>query len=82
VQGDAVGTVALLGGAPKIVVTFAVASLPETWLDAIPEGGTLVAPVGARDRDQRLVRVRRIDGKLERSEHGAVRYVSNRSPDV
>ncbi len=77
---DAVAANAALEDAQKIVVTFAVSAIPEMWLDAIPEGGCLVAPVGAKDRDQRLVRVRRTDDALVRTEHGAVRYVPNRSP--
>ena len=44
--------------------------------------GVLVAPVGARDRDQRLVRVERIGpelGDVVTTDHGGVRYVWNRS---
>ena len=63
----------------KIVVTFAVAELPASWIEAIPEGGRLVAPVGPRESDQKLVLVRRDKGKIVRTEHGAVRYVQNRS---
>lgn len=81
-HADAVTAIAAMADAEKIVVTFAVSAIPEMWLDAIPEGGCLVAPVGSRDRDQRLVRVRRTAGALVRTEHGAVRYVPNRSPRV
>jgi protein-L-isoaspartate(D-aspartate) O-methyltransferase len=76
---DAVSSVGHWRGATKVSVTFAVDSLPGEWLHALPEGGSLVAPVGARDRDQRLVLVRREGGRLVESEHGAVRYVKNRS---
>jgi protein-L-isoaspartate(D-aspartate) O-methyltransferase len=76
---DAVSSVQHWRGANKVSVTFAVDSLPGEWLHALPEGGSLVAPVGARDRDQRLVLVRREGGRLVESEHGAVRYVKNRS---
>jgi protein-L-isoaspartate(D-aspartate) O-methyltransferase len=79
VHGDAMTSAREWGGAKKIVVTFAVAELPASWLDAIPEGGRLVAPVGPRERDQKLVLVRRERGKIARTEHGAVRYVQNRS---
>ena len=78
--GDAVDAVSSVSGVEKIVATFAVSELPSAWLDAIPDGGVLVAPVGPREKDQRLVRVRRVGGELHRSEHGAVRYVQNRSP--
>jgi protein-L-isoaspartate O-methyltransferase len=53
--------------------------MPAAWIDALPEGGRLVAPVGARDRDQRLVLAARQHGRIVESEHGAVRYVKNRS---
>jgi protein-L-isoaspartate(D-aspartate) O-methyltransferase len=65
--------------ARKIVVTFAVRAIPPAWTDLIPEGGLLVAPVGG-PHEQRLVRVRREDGILLSTDHGAVRYVANRSP--
>lgn len=79
VEGDAVEMPEALRGAQKVVVTFAVTDVPRAWTDALPDGGVLVAPVGARDRDQKLVRVRRAGSMLERTEHGAVRYVPNRS---
>lgn len=77
--GDAVTSAPDWGGAGKVVVTFAVEALPSSWLARLPEGGRLVAPVGARDRDQRLVLVRRNRGEVVQSDHGAVRYVRNRS---
>ena len=80
VHDDAEHSTRRWGAATKIVVTFAIDRLPEAWLTAIPEGGLLVAPVGARDRDQQLTRVERRGGTLVMSEHGSVRYVKNRSP--
>lgn len=77
---DAVECAASWGQAKKIVCTFAVDSLSPAWLSALGEGTTLVAPVGQRDRDQRLVRVVRKGGQLCETDHGAVRYVKNRSP--
>jgi protein-L-isoaspartate(D-aspartate) O-methyltransferase len=79
IEGDAVEIVGIMRDVKKLVVTFAVTELPRAWTDALTDGGVLVAPVGARDRDQRLVRVRRVGDALVRSEHGAVRYVPNRS---
>jgi len=76
---DAITSAPRWGNARKVVVTFAVASLPEAWLATLPEGGRLVAPVGARESDQRLVLYRREDGRLVETDHGAVRYVKNRS---
>jgi protein-L-isoaspartate(D-aspartate) O-methyltransferase len=68
------------GASLKVVVTFAVEKLPGAWLEALPEGGVLVAPVGPREKEQRLILVRRTNGQLAHTEHGAVRYVKNRSP--
>jgi protein-L-isoaspartate(D-aspartate) O-methyltransferase len=76
---DAVTSAARWGAATKIAVSFAVASLPGGWLNALPEGGRLVAPVGAREGDQRLVLFRREGGRIVETDHGAVRYVKNRS---
>jgi len=77
--GDAVTSLDVWRGAGKIVCTFAVREIPEGWLSAIPEGGRLVVPLGRLDSDQRLVRVERKEGGLVESDHGAVRYVGNRS---
>ncbi len=79
VHGDAVTSAPGWRGATKVSVTFAVDALPAAWLEALPEGGSLVAPVGAREKDQRLVLVKREGGRLVETEHGAVRYVKNRS---
>ena len=47
--------------------------LPDALVDQIAGGGRLVAPI--RDGDERLVVLRRHGERLERSEHGAVRFV-------
>jgi len=78
-QGDAVTSAPRWGQASKVVVTFAVDSLPGAWIDALPQGGRLVAPVGPREHDQRLILVQREGARVVESEHGAVRYVKNRS---
>jgi protein-L-isoaspartate(D-aspartate) O-methyltransferase len=81
VEGDAMESAEQWEGTRKVVVTFAVDELPARWLDALPEGGALVAPVGARarDRDQRLTLATRTRGRVVQTDHGAVRYVKNRS---
>ena len=76
---DAVTSASRWDGARKVAVAFAVASLPGAWLAKLPEGGRLVAPVGAREGDQRLVLFRREAGRVVETDHGAVRYVKNRS---
>lgn len=78
-HGDAMTSAPRWEGARKVVVTFAIEQVPRAWVEALPEGGALVAPVGAAGGNQRLVLVRREGDRLVRTEHGAVRYVQNRS---
>ncbi len=77
-EGDAIASAPLWGNASKIVCAFAVKELPPAWLEALPDGGILVAPVGAPDA-QELVRAQREGDSLRISRHGGVRYVANRS---
>ncbi len=77
VEDDAVAHSERWRGASRVAVTFAIDAWPNSWLDALPEGGRIVAPLG-RD-DQRLVLAERRGGKVVESDHGAVRYVRNRS---
>jgi len=79
VEGDSVESALRWEGAKKVVATFAVDSLPPAWVDNIPEGGSLVAPVGKEGSDQYLWLAERRDGKVALTKHGAVRYVKNRS---
>lgn len=79
IEADAVESAGQWGDARKVAITFAIERLPAAWLEALPEGGTLVAPVGALDRDQRLVLVTKRHGRIAETDHGAVRYVKNRS---
>jgi protein-L-isoaspartate(D-aspartate) O-methyltransferase len=79
VHGDAMTSAPDWRSATKVVATFAVDAIPEPWLAGLPEGGMLVAPVGPRDRDQRLVLATKHRGVVKVTAHGAVRYVKNRS---
>ena len=78
VAHNAVTSTHLWGDAEKIVCTFAVDAIPPPWLLALREGSALVAPVG-EGTEQRLVLVKREGGVLVYRDHGAVRYVRNRS---
>jgi protein-L-isoaspartate(D-aspartate) O-methyltransferase len=80
--GDAMSSAPHWGDANRVVCTFALAEIPPAWLGSLHEGVVLVAPVGARERDQHLVRVTREAGEIVATEHGAVRYVRNRSSAV
>jgi protein-L-isoaspartate(D-aspartate) O-methyltransferase len=77
IEGDAVANSEQWRGAARVVVTFALDSWPSSWLDALPDGGRMVAPLG--NDDQRLVLAERRGGRILETDHGAVRYVRNRS---
>ncbi len=79
VEADAMRSATQWADARKVVVTFAIEALPQPWLEALPEGGILVAPVGPGEGDQRLVLAAKRRGRIVESDHGAVRYVRNRS---
>ena len=57
-----------------IIVTAGAAALEQALFEQLPEGGTLVAPIGATN-GQRLLRIRRIDGELVREDLGGVVFV-------
>jgi len=59
----------------RILVTAAAATLPQTLIDSLGEGGVLVAPLGEERRDQQLVRLRRQSGQILTEELGPVRFV-------
>ena len=56
------------------VITAGAAALEASLFEQLPEGGTLVAPIGASN-GQRLLRIRRIDGALVQEDLGAVVFV-------
>ena len=64
-------------GPLRVAVTFALAAPPDALVACLPEGASLVAPVG--DDDQRLMRWVREHGVLVRTTHGSVRYVARRA---
>jgi protein-L-isoaspartate(D-aspartate) O-methyltransferase len=59
----------------RIVVTAAPDRLPDALVDQLAEGGMLLVPVGPQTRDQRLERHIKRNGRLEREDLGAVRFV-------
>jgi len=74
-HGD--GTLGWPESAPfdAILVAAGGPELPASLQDQLAEGGRLVIPVGDTPREQRLVCVERRDGKLHRTDLGAVRFV-------
>lgn len=77
VEGDA-HAVERWRGASKVVVGFALAELPAAWVDALADGGSIVAPVGPPD-EQELVRLDKRRGEARVRVLGRVRYVPDRS---
>ena len=64
-------------GARKVSAGFAVSERPAAWLDALGEGGRLVAPVGEAGAQRLLVFVKQ-GGSIQERDLGAVRYVGDR----
>ncbi len=75
VEGD--GTLGLPALAPfdAIVLTAAGPAVPAALCAQLADGGRLVAPVGAQDGPQELVRLRRAGARLELEALGAVQFV-------
>jgi protein-L-isoaspartate(D-aspartate) O-methyltransferase len=80
-EADAMTSSPRWEGATRVVCTFAIESIPDGWLAALPHHGVLVAPVGPHDKTQRLVRVVMTDDGPRVTDHGGVRYVPNRGKD-
>ena len=57
-----------------ILVTAGAAALEPALFAQLPEGGTLVAPIGGPN-GQKLLRIRRVDGELVHEDLGAVVFV-------
>jgi protein-L-isoaspartate(D-aspartate) O-methyltransferase len=58
-----------------ILVTAAVPEVPSPLVDQLREGGRLVLPLGRGRDEQVLTRVVKVDGGLQRDEHGPCRFV-------
>lgn len=76
-HGDASELLSAWSNFERVAVTFAVDDLAPVWLDALPVGGKLVAPIG-REQTQRLMLVERTPDSFRWVDHGPVRYVRNR----
>ena len=59
----------------RILITAACPELPNALLKQLAPGGVLVGPIGEAYREQRLVRIRRVEDGLESEDHGPVRFV-------
>jgi protein-L-isoaspartate(D-aspartate) O-methyltransferase len=73
--GDGFDVPANVGEFDRIIVTAAMAQLPETLTQRLGPGGVLIAPVGPQQGVQTLVRMLRTDHGFERKELVDVRFV-------
>jgi protein-L-isoaspartate(D-aspartate) O-methyltransferase len=73
--GDGFDVPANVGEFDRIIVTAAMAQLPETLTQRLGPGGILIAPVGPQQGVQTLVRLLRTDDGFERRELVDVRFV-------
>lgn len=64
-----------LGAFDRIMVTAAMAEVPQNLIDALTDDGVLVGPVGSANAPQVLVRLRRTAQGIERKELLDVRFV-------
>ncbi|MES3518259.1 MAG: protein-L-isoaspartate(D-aspartate) O-methyltransferase [Natronomonas sp.] len=59
-------------------LTCAAASVPESLVEQLRDGGRIVAPIESKRGRQRLLRGVKRDGTLDRTYHGGVRFVRMR----
>ena len=59
-------------------ITFAVNEAPRALIDALPEGGVLLVPVGPPDGTQLLLRFKRENGAIVEKAMAPARYVPAR----
>jgi protein-L-isoaspartate(D-aspartate) O-methyltransferase len=59
----------------RIILTAAAADIPEQLVRQLKIGGIMVLPVGDRHGEQRLLRVARLEERIEADDMGPVRFV-------
>ena len=59
----------------RIMLTAAAVDIPTQLVDQLAPGGTMVAPIGLDDNDQRLIRLVKYEEGAETEDLGAVRFV-------
>ena len=70
-----------MAGAPdqapfdRIIVTAAAISVPPALIDQLAMGGIMVLPLGPHEDNQKLVKIARTEGGIERTELIEVRFV-------
>jgi protein-L-isoaspartate O-methyltransferase len=68
-------------GATKVYVAFALRELPDAWVDALADGGRIVAPVGNHGSQELTLFHKKADGVLEVRGLGRVVYVPDRAQE-
>jgi protein-L-isoaspartate(D-aspartate) O-methyltransferase len=75
IHGDGSLGLAARGPYDGIVVTAGAPTVPESLLEQLTDGGSLVIPVGDEPRSQTLFRVTRRGDRFEQDDLGGVRFV-------
>jgi protein-L-isoaspartate(D-aspartate) O-methyltransferase len=75
ILGDGFDIPPHIGQFDRIIVTAAMAQIPDALMQRLEPGGVLIAPVGPHHGIQTLVRVTRTDSGFERKELVDVRFV-------
>ena len=73
--GDGFDVPEAAGNFDRILVTAAMPEIPQALMARLEDGGILIAPVGPHNGAQKLVRVRRTAGDIDRRELVDVRFV-------
>ena len=71
------GTLGMPEAAPfdRIIVTAGGPEVPRPLVEQLDEGGIMLIPVGSKPRTQRLVRVRKEQGRVSSEDLGPVVFV-------
>jgi protein-L-isoaspartate(D-aspartate) O-methyltransferase len=75
IVGDGLAGVPQFAPYDRIVVTAAAERMPEALADQLAEGGIMVLPLGPHDGPQRIVKLTKVNEKLEREDLIWVRFV-------
>jgi protein-L-isoaspartate(D-aspartate) O-methyltransferase len=75
VAGDGLAGVPERAPFDRIIVTAAAESVPQALAEQLAEGGIMVLPLGPHDGIQRIVRLTKIAGEMQREDFIAVRFV-------
>ena len=59
----------------RIIVTAAAEDVPQALVEQLAEGGVMVLPLGPHDGTQQFVKLTKTQGRIEREDLLAVRFV-------